>query len=104
MELPHERRLVPEQLGREQVAEEMVDAVPPLLVVDRLEEEILVARLNEPHRRVVAVEHRVTQRGAQSIEDRGPGEERDLLSRQGVEHLGAEVLREVRVAAARRDG
>ena len=58
----------------------------------------------EPPGRVGGLEHGVTQRGGEPIEDRGPDEELDLLAGQRVEHLGAEVLREVRVAAVRSDG
>ena len=68
------------ELGDQQIAEELVDAVPVVPVIDGLEEEVLAERSAASHRAGVgALEHRVAQRRSQPIEDRRAGEERDLL-------------------------
>ena len=52
----------------------------------------------------VLLEDRIAQRRPESVEHGRSGEERDLLTGQVVEHLGAEVLGEERMAAVRRRG
>ena len=54
------------ELGRQQVAEELVDAVPAVIVVDPVQEEVLALDLVEASCRVGALEHGVAQRRARA--------------------------------------
>ena len=65
-----EPRLAPVQLGLEHLPEQMVVAEPAALVVEGDDEQVLALQLLEQLRGVVALEHRVAERGAHGLEDR----------------------------------
>ena len=99
VELRHELRLAPAQLGLEHVPEEAVVAVPRALVIERHEQEIGPFDLLEPACRPRAREHRVAEWGAHSLEHGRPSEELHLLRRQGGQQLRSQVVRDEAILA-----
>jgi hypothetical protein len=87
VELGNEGGLVGLELGQEEVPEELVEAIPAFRRADRLEEQVVAGHPPKPRQRVGTLEHRVAQRRAELLEDGRAGEERDVVRRQGGEHL-----------------
>ena len=79
-------------------------AEPAALVVEGDDEQVLALQLLEQLRRVVALEHRVAERSAHGLENRGPKQELELRRLDVAELLGSQIVRdEAVVAAERRD-
>ena len=80
----------------------MVIAEPAALVVEGDDEQVLALQLLEHLRRVIALEHRVAERGAHGLEDGGPEQELELRRLHAAELLGPQIVRDEAVVAAER--
>ena len=89
------------ELSREQITEQRVAAVRLAVPVERGEEQVAALERSEDAARIVLLQHGVANRRGQALEHRRPPEERPQLVRQRGEKLGAEVLRQEPVVAAR---
>ena len=90
------------QLTAQQLAEQPVVAVVARATVEREDEEAPTLKLLQPVRGPCGLEHGVTQRPGQAVEERRADQERGLIRGQLVEDLGPEVLAE-ELAVADRD-
>src|SRR6266511_2304520 len=91
MKLGEERALSARELASQQVAKEVVIAVPLAARVERHQEEVRAVDLLEPQARVFAAGHRIAKRRAQPLEDRRVEQECPqrgrLLGKQRLEIL-----------------
>ena len=93
-----------EASSREQeVAEEVVVAVPLAAASSGTRKRFDALERLELARRILRLENRVAERPAHPVEHRGAAEEREPLRAQPVQVLGVEVRREEPVVAAQRD-
>ena len=90
------------ELQLEQLAEEMVVAVPLAVRVERDEEAVAALQLPQPLGGVGAAEHRVAERCAEASEHRGLEQEAAGVPVERVEHLAGEVVGDVPVVAVER--
>ena len=102
VQLGHEVRLEPLELGLEQLAHERVAAVAAGL--ERLEQDVGAGERLEHARGVGALEDRVAQRRRQLRGDRGPAQERQVVGAHPGEQLAAQVAGDQPVGAARPRG
>ena len=97
---------VPRPLDLEHVAqdlaEEVVVAVPAAMVVEGDQRQVRVLEPLEAGRAVLAAGHDVAQRRRQALEDRGLEQEVAGVGRLAVEHLGRQVVDELAVVACER--
>ena len=95
----HDLGLAALELVPQQLAEQVVVAIPLAPPVERDQEAVGALERLERVRRPRRLEHRVTQRAAHPIEHRGVHEEPRLRLRQPGQELEAEVLRHESVLA-----
>ena len=93
-------RLPPLELVLEHVAEEMVEAIPAPLVVERDDEQVRPFVALELERGVRALQHVIAERTAHAVENRDAGEELDLRLGQALEQHEAEVVADIAVVPA----
>src|SRR5262249_15136424 len=94
------------ELAPQEVAEEVVVAIPAAVMVELDEEEVRPLDLLERSRRTPAAQHPVAERRAHALEDRGAPEEAQDARLEPRQVFGPQVVRDVRVVArhpARRD-
>ena len=91
----HQLRVAPLELRPEEIAEEMVIAIPPATIVERDDERIGTREILQRTSRVVDAEHRIAQRRRHPIEDRRP-EQEALDGPAAVQHFVAEVVGDLR--------
>ena len=87
------------QPGAQRVGEEVVVAVPPALVVERDDEQVLALEGLEHRLTVGAAGQRVAEAAGQLVEHGGVEQERAHLVRLAVQHLLDEVVEDEPVAA-----
>ena len=80
------------ELRPQQLLEEMVVAIPLAGAVKRHHEQVGALERLQRRRRAARVEHGVAERARHALENRGPGQEAQLVGRQAREELRAEVV------------
>ncbi len=91
MQLRGEHRLLVQQLGAQQLAQQVVHAVVGAAPVGSPDEQVLVGELAQHARSVGAPEHRVTQRRFELLQDRGAQQEQPVVVGEVAEHFVAQV-------------
>ena len=102
MQLGHELRLAPLQLGPEELREQVVEAVPAAVVVEREQEEVRARERVQRRRGALGVQDGVAERRAEPLEHRGAQHERLQLRRVGGQDLGGEEVDDVGARAVER--
>ena len=87
------------ELGSEEIAEQVVVAVPLAAIVERDDERIRAREGLERIGRVVRAEHRVAQGWRHPVEDRRAEQERLEIVRLAPQHLFEEVVGDLRLSA-----
>ncbi len=82
-------RFADREFPLEEVAQEGVVAVRPAVVVDQQRR---ACKLPQDFGRPVPIRHDIAQRRGQIVEDRRPGQERDLGRGAALEHLGSQIV------------
>jgi hypothetical protein len=85
------------KLHAQQLAEEVVVAVPRATGVEGDEEEVRVLDVGQDARGVIGAEHCVAEGRGEAVEDRRPEQEPARLLVEAVEDLGREVVGDVTV-------
>ena len=91
------------QLGAQQVAEQVVIPIPLAVAVECDEQKVRMRERFEGRTGTGAVEHRIAERPAHSIEHGRSSQERDFGIREIRKQFGAEILRHQPVVAGERD-
>jgi hypothetical protein len=100
VELGRDLGLAERQLAAQEVAEQLVVAVPRPAAVQRDQEAVGSLERFEHARRVASFEHRVAQAAAHPVQDRCAREEAHLIGRQPREQLEPQVVGHEAVLAA----
>ena len=100
MEAGHQLRVLRLQLLQQELAQERVIAVPAAVIVDQ---DRRVRQVPERRRGVRPACHRVTERPAEVLEDRGLHQEGDALSSLALQHLQPQVVADREVSAGHVD-
>ena len=104
VQLGNQRRLRSPELGGEQLAEEVVVAIPLPTRVERDEQEVRRLQRLEDLGRSRGTEHRVAHRRGKAIEERGSSEERHHGRRKSREELRLQIVRHESVVTRERHG
>ena len=99
VELRHHLRLPPQQLGVQQLTEQVVVAVPLAPAVERDHQQVAALQPIEHAAGSLAAHGHVAERTGQPVEDRRAGQERDVGPRHPVEELRAQVVAHEAVVA-----
>ena len=91
-----------DELGAQDLPEEVVVAVPLPPAIEGLDEEVRVLELGDLLRRILATEHGVAQRRREAVQDRRLQQEGEPLGRQAREQLAGEVVHQVAIVARAR--
>ena len=100
MQRPHLLRARDLQLAQRHSREEMVEAEPLSLVVERHHEQVEPLQVVQDRRGVRDADEVVAQRGGEPVEDRHGGDELTHADVVPVEHLFGQVVADEAVAAA----
>lgn len=87
------------ELVLQQLAEQLVVAVPLALRVERHEQRVRTFQLRQQRGRARTIEHRVAQVTAHTVEDRGLQEERAQLRCLAREDVAGQVVDEIAIVA-----
>ena len=99
VQLRHAVRVLAVQVGAQQIGEQVVVAPPPALLVERDQEQAGPLDRLQQLLAVRAPDHRVAERAAQPVEDRGLQQERAQLGGLAFQDLLGEVVEHEPVAA-----
>ena len=102
VELAGSARFLPAQLRQQQLAQQVVVAVPLAAPVERHDEEVAALQLFQQRARSRRVERGIAQRATHPLEHGGTRQERRLAFRQPIEQLGPEVVDHEAVVTAER--
>ena len=94
-------RLAPLELHPQQLGEQVVEAVPPALVVERDEEQVGPRQRVEHRGRVLLLQHGIAQGAGQPFENRSAEHQRLHRRVVRLEHLGHQEIDHVAVRAAK---
>ena len=100
VQVGHRLRGLALELGAQQLGEQVVIAIPGVVVVERGHEEAVARQSFEQARGVDLAGHRVAQAGRELIEDRGTEQELLHVGWLAVEDLGGEVAGDLTPVAA----
>ena len=92
-------RMATVELRPEEIAEQVVVAVPPAAIVERDDERIRTRQGLERIGRVVRAEHRIAQGWRHPVEDRRAEQERLEIARLAPQHLFQEVVGDLLLSA-----
>jgi hypothetical protein len=96
-------KFVPVQLGTQEIAEQVVVAVPLTSSIERDEQEVGLLQRLEDVLRSARAQHRVAERARQAVEHRGARQERHCARCEAGEELGPQVVAEQAVVTAQRE-
>ena len=91
VQLRCDHRLLVQQLGAQQLAQQVVHAVVRTAPVGSPDEQVLVGELAQHARGIGAPEHRVTQGRFKLLQDRGAQQEQPVVVGEVAEHFVAQV-------------
>src|SRR5436305_14029220 len=97
MKLRHGFRTVRRELDPQQLAEQVVVAIPDPTSIERDEEQVRALDLAKKPSCVVSTQNGVAKRRSETVQNRRSEQEVPRLARDGVEHLGCQIVRDMTV-------